>query len=148
MSVPTTLGGGPSDPAASRARAFAGPLAEFARQRSEHLDAVAEAFTLAEETLRSRRTVLGSEHPDTIKSLILFSTFAEHRDTGNDADKLRQRCQEALTLARRVLGSRHPDTMRAMSNLARSYDRLAFMEGSPSRGESRQLREELLELQT
>jgi hypothetical protein len=61
--------------------------------------------------LEIRRRTLGSEHPDTLRSMI-YLALSNYDDPGRrlEALELREKMLEAM---HRVLGSEHPDTKNA-----------------------------------
>jgi hypothetical protein len=73
------------------------------------------ARDLREQTLATRRRVLGNDHPDTLLSM--HGLAAIHQDLG-DQQGARQLFEQTLAGYRRVLGNDHPNTLSTMSNLA------------------------------
>ncbi len=99
------------------------------------------AYGLAEALYRreweTRRRVLGSEHPDTLRSMNnLAETFRAQGEL-NGAWKIQE---EVLEISMRVLGKEHPGTLRLMGNLAGTLSDQGDLDGA------RKIGEEVLEI--
>jgi tetratricopeptide (TPR) repeat protein len=96
------------------------------------------ALKFYEEVLAWRKSNLGPDHPDTLKSMSnlasIFHTLGRHAD----ALKL---LKETLAMRKAKLGSDHPETLASMINLANSYAAVG------RRADALNLREETLALQ-
>lgn len=74
----------------------------------------AEAKPHLERSLEIRRRILGSDHPDTVRSLWRFATLEARRQ---DYESAETHYQETIEIQRRVLGAEHPDRLEAMQDL-------------------------------
>ena len=85
----------------------------------EKHDSVQREFASArkpqEETMESRRHLLGEEHPDTLAAMARLARTLYRQGDWAGARKLQE---QVLATRRRLLGEEHPDTLTAMSNLA------------------------------
>jgi len=84
-------------------------------ERVARFDHVRGAYGSAENLLRRecklRRTILGSEHPNTLTSM---NNLAETFRAQGDMEGARKIQEQVLEIRRRVLGAEHPDTLAAM----------------------------------
>ncbi|MGH2670929.1 MAG: tetratricopeptide repeat protein, partial [bacterium] len=74
-----------------------------------------EAEALYRQTLGLRKRVLGSEHPDTLRSMYAFSHAFSVQGRHKEAEAL---LRETLEIQKRVLGSGHPETLRSLYAMA------------------------------
>jgi len=72
----------------------------------------AKAIPLLREALAGRRAVLGPEHPDTLRTMVVLASALGARS--EEADPL---LRAALAAQRRVLGPDHPDTLATLSEV-------------------------------
>jgi eukaryotic-like serine/threonine-protein kinase len=77
-----------------------------------------EAQRLCEEILVRRKTLLGTDHPETVSSMMDLAN--SYRELGRDQDAVKLH-EEALELAKVKLGADDRQTLRIMNNLASSY---------------------------
>ncbi|KAJ5004741.1 hypothetical protein K4K57_012041 [Colletotrichum sp. SAR 10_99] len=75
-----------------------------------------EAKELEVRVMKTRKSVLGEEHPDTLTSN-LASTYKK-LDKWKEAEELGVKVME---LSSKVLGAEHPDTLTSMANLASTF---------------------------
>ncbi len=81
------------------------------------------ALPLQVAALKTRRRVLGDEHPDTLSSVSKMGLLLKFMGRHEEALSF---CREALEARRRILGDDHPDTLTSISNmgvLLRAMDR-------------------------
>jgi tetratricopeptide (TPR) repeat protein len=79
--------------------------------------------------LTTRKTVLGEDHPDTLRSM---DDLAELYRLQRNHDKTEALHFESLEIRKRVLGDDHPETLDTMNNLARSYyEQGRYVEAEP-----------------
>ena len=95
----------------------------------------ASARPLHERALRSRRSVLSEDHPDTLESA---SNLAVNLHELGHYEQARQLNEEVLTRFRRVLGEDYPNTLASGSNLALDLHALGQYE------QARQLQQDTL----
>jgi non-specific serine/threonine protein kinase/serine/threonine-protein kinase len=81
----------------------------------DNLGLYPQAQLLFTDAIDIRRRVLGSEHPDTLRSMSRLSGDLRQQGHYAEAAKLER---ETLDIQRRVLGPEHPDTLASMSQLA------------------------------
>lgn len=74
----------------------------------------------SEDVLAMRERVLGSEHPDTLRSMTKLAPAYYRQGRYEEAATLER---VLLGMRERVLGSEHPDTLTSMISLARAYQR-------------------------
>lgn len=74
--------------------------------------------SLLSRAVETRKRVLGTRNPDTLKSLAGLAWTLQREGRYSDAEKLGR---EALDLQRRVLGREHPDTLRTASDLSWTF---------------------------
>ena len=67
--------------------------------------------------MQIQETVLGKDHPDTLRSMTGLATSL--RDQGKYAEAVAVH-RQTLQIQETVLGKDHPDTLRSMMNLAAS----------------------------
>lgn len=130
-------------PADSRNAALA-RAAMLGRQAEALLgsDQPAEALPLLDEVLRIRRSVLGGEHPDTLKSL---NNYAFALDVLGQSAAAEPLYAELLGLARRVFGARDPRTATTLNNYAGVLESLGrAAEAEPLYAEALLVRREVL----
>jgi serine/threonine protein kinase len=77
-----------------------------------------EAAKQLEGAMDLRRRVLGSQHPDTLRSMSSLAAVYDDEGRYAQAEALDS---QTLETQRRVLGPEHPDTLRSMNNLAWVY---------------------------
>src|SRR5436305_872701 len=70
------------------------------------------------QALELRETVLGQEHPDTLKSMNNLAIVLEAQAKFKQAEEMHR---QALELRETVLGQEHPKTLKSMSYLAWTY---------------------------
>jgi tetratricopeptide (TPR) repeat protein len=87
------------------------------------------AIAYAEESLRLRKLVLGTEHPDT---LTIMHDLAEYYPYEVSFEKAEAHCVETLGLRQQFLGEEHPDTLKSMSRLALLYSTNGFNDQAES----------------
>ena len=66
----------------------------------------------------TRKRVLGTEHPDTLTSMINLASLYSEQGRWKEAEKLGVLAMETT---KRVLGTEHPDTLASMANLASTF---------------------------
>ncbi|KAI1202896.1 P-loop containing nucleoside triphosphate hydrolase protein [Nemania serpens] len=76
------------------------------------------AETLARKSHRTRQTLLGSKHPETLVSLAILASTYWHQGRWKKAESLEL---QVLEMSKTVLGPDHPDTLASMANLASTY---------------------------
>jgi len=81
-------------------------------------DSAAQAIEIAEPLLADQERVLGTDHPDTLKTR--NSLANAYRDAGRTAEAITLH-ERNLTDRERVLGTDHPDTLKTRNNLALAY---------------------------
>jgi non-specific serine/threonine protein kinase/serine/threonine-protein kinase len=74
-----------------------------------------DALPLWEKALKSRRALLGDEHPETLESINGLGTLYRRMGRYDEAEPLNL---EAVAASRRVLGEEHEGTLRAINALA------------------------------
>ncbi|KAF1976461.1 hypothetical protein BU23DRAFT_627867 [Bimuria novae-zelandiae CBS 107.79] len=74
-----------------------------------------EAETLAIQSMKVRKTVLGREHQDTVWSIAMVADTYSLGGRWDEAEKLREQVVETR---KKKLGVDHPDTLTSMANLA------------------------------
>ena len=80
-----------------------------------------EAMELQETVLEARQRTLGSEHPDTLRTM--NSLAISYSDLGRKQEAMELN-ETVLKAHQRTLGSEHLDTLRTMNNLAADYSDL------------------------
>jgi len=104
-------------------------------------DHVRGAYGSAENLLRRecelRRTILGTEHPDTLMSMNNLAATLQAQGELEGARKIQE---QVLEIMRRVLGAEHPDTLTSMNNLALTLQVQGDLEGA------RKIHEQVLEI--
>ncbi|KAI5811962.1 hypothetical protein BZA77DRAFT_253896 [Pyronema omphalodes] len=79
-----------------------------------------DSHPLAERATTIRKLLLGHEHRETLKSMLLLADASFHIG-------MRDKCEEieveVVALSEKVLGGDHPDTLKAMRNLASTLSR-------------------------
>lgn len=75
---------------------------------------------LLEEMLRMKKTILGLDHRDTLRSMLRFACF--HHDHGKYEDAIAFG-EQALCKSTKTLGAEHKDTLRRIEGLANSYSK-------------------------
>ncbi|KAK3376988.1 hypothetical protein B0T24DRAFT_665831 [Lasiosphaeria ovina] len=98
-----------------------------------------EAEQLYRQTLALQTKVLGSEHPDTLCTILGIANAVSNQGNYSEAEQL---YRQTLVLQTKVLGSEHPDTLRTMNNLA------AAVGDQGNYSEAEQLYRQTLALQT
>jgi len=78
------------------------------------------AEALLSKSLESRRRLLGTKDPATLRSMDSLAWTMNHASRYRDAEAL---LRQTLDLRRTVLGPEHPDTLRTLGNLAESVYR-------------------------
>jgi non-specific serine/threonine protein kinase/serine/threonine-protein kinase len=81
----------------------------------------AEAEKLEREALAVRRRILGTEHADTLASMLDLGSTLDSAGRYAEAEKLQR---ETIEIQRRVLGPYNPATLGSMNNLAFSLEHL------------------------
>ncbi len=71
--------------------------------------------SLLERSVEIQRRVLGSKHPDTLRSMRLLGWTLQREGTYAEAEKLQR---ATLDIQRRVLGPEHAETLQSMNDLA------------------------------
>jgi len=84
-----------------------------------------------------RHCILGSEHPDTLRSMNNLAATLKAQDDLAGARKLQER---VLEMTRRILGDEHPDTLTSMNNLAMTLKAQGDLAGA------REIQERVLEM--
>lgn len=77
-----------------------------------------DAETALKPVLRSMKTALGEEHPDTADARLELAVVYAHQGRWKEAQELEER---GLILARQVFGLKHPNTLSIEASLARMY---------------------------
>ena len=85
---------------------------------SEEQGRYATAETMARKSLDTRRTVLGAEDHDTLKSMARLASTYWFQGRWSEAETLEVQVLEAH---KTILGTDHPDTLRSMASLALTY---------------------------
>jgi tetratricopeptide (TPR) repeat protein len=103
-------------------------------------------FILAEPIARAssvlRETVLGKEHPDTLRSMNNLAGLLYRQGKYKEAEKMNR---QTLELTETVLGKNHPNTLISMSNLAVVLDRQGkYEEAEKMNRQTLELRETVL----
>ena len=75
----------------------------------------AEAEVMAASCLRTRRRMLGNDHPDTLTSVSNLASMLQDQGKYEAAEEMNR---QALEGYEKVLGKEHPDTLTSVSNLA------------------------------
>jgi tetratricopeptide (TPR) repeat protein len=78
----------------------------------------AEAETLAEQSMKVRKKVLGRDHPDTMNSIAMVANAYSLGGQWYKAEKLEVQVMET---SKKKLGADHPSTLTSMANLASTY---------------------------
>jgi tetratricopeptide (TPR) repeat protein len=78
----------------------------------------AEAETLAEQSMKVRKKVLGRDHPDTMNSIAMVANAYSLGGQWYEAEKLEVQVME---MSKKKLGADHPDTLTSLGNLASTY---------------------------
>jgi len=86
----------------------------------DNLGLYARAQPLLQRAVDIRRHVLGSENPDTLRSMNDLARTLDHEGHYAEAETL---IRQTLDVERRVLGPEHPDTVWSISNLGISLTR-------------------------
>ncbi|KZM28507.1 uncharacterized protein EKO05_0006017 [Ascochyta rabiei] len=89
-------------------------VAWYAREMGQ----CSKALELISASLQTRESVLGAEHPDTLRSLNELGLVLGYQGKYNEAEEVHQRALEARNW---VLGKEHVDTMTSRVNLALTY---------------------------
>src|SRR5436305_1325941 len=71
------------------------------------------------QALGLRETVLGKEHPDTLRSMNNLAVVLSGQGKHEQAEEI---YRQALGLRETVLGKENPDTLRSMNNLAQAEE--------------------------
>jgi tetratricopeptide (TPR) repeat protein len=79
---------------------------------------VLDAERMAVEAMEVDKKVLGPQHKDTIRSMVMVGLAYGLRGRWDEAEKL---FMEAMELGKKVLGAEHADTLTSMSELAAIY---------------------------
>ncbi|KAH8654542.1 hypothetical protein BGZ60DRAFT_568352 [Tricladium varicosporioides] len=74
-----------------------------------------EAETMYRQTLQLKEKVLGTEHPDTLASMMGLANSLGQQGKYTEADTI---FRQTLQLQEKVLGTEHPDTLMSMNNHA------------------------------
>ncbi|KAI2474908.1 TPR-12 multi-domain protein [Pyrenophora tritici-repentis] len=82
---------------------------------AERMGNSTDAATLATESMRARKKVLGQEHQDTLSSMAMVGSAYRLGGRWADAEKLEVQVMETR---KKKLGADHPDTLISMANLA------------------------------
>ena len=77
-----------------------------------------KAIRLRIQVLRERRTKLGGDHPDTLRSMGNLASTYWKQGRWSEAEALQM---QVLTICKAKLGEDHPDTLRSRGNLACTY---------------------------
>jgi len=80
-----------------------------------------QAETLENKVLATRKSILGVEHPETIRAMANLAGTYGNLGKYTEAEKLEI---QVLDARNRILGVQHPDTIHAMANLAVTYGKL------------------------
>ena len=113
-------------------------LGESSRIRGKY----AEAEAMDQQALQLRETVLGKDHPDTLRSMSSLAASLRHQGKYAEAEAMHR---QALQLRETVLGKDHPDTLRSMSSLAASLGHQGkYAEAETMHRQTLQLREMVL----
>jgi len=104
-------------------------------------DYVLGAYKFAEKLWRrewgTRHRILGSEHPDTLRSMGNLALTLQAQGDLAGARKLEE---QVLEIRRRILGDEHPDTLTSMNNLAMTLKAQGDLAGA------REIQEQVLEI--
>ncbi len=95
----------------------------------------AKARQAFEQALRTARTGLGEDHPETA---VCASNLAHCLGILQKGDEARRLIEQALRIQRKALGEQHPDTATSLNNLA------AFLQKRGESGQARQMYEQAL----
>ena len=79
-----------------------------------NLGLYSKAIPILQESLETRKAVLGREHPDVANSL---NNLANVLDDHGDYAGAEARHREALAMRRKLLGDEHPDVAKSLNNL-------------------------------
>ncbi|KAI1663834.1 TPR-12 multi-domain protein [Pyrenophora tritici-repentis] len=82
---------------------------------AERMGNSTDAATLATESMKARKKVLGQEHEDTLSSMAMVGSAYRLGGRWDDAEKLEVQVMETR---KKKLGADHPDTVTSMANLA------------------------------
>ncbi|OAG04890.1 uncharacterized protein CC84DRAFT_1165253 [Paraphaeosphaeria sporulosa] len=82
---------------------------------AESTGSIADAVSLATESLKAREKMLGHKHEDTIQSIAMVADAYSLGGRWNEAEKMRKQVMETR---KKKLGADHPDTLTSMANLA------------------------------
>jgi hypothetical protein len=85
---------------------------------AEMMGNIVDATTLAIQSMKVRKTVLGREHQDTIWSVAMVADAFSLGGRWDEAEKLRRQVVEA---SKTKLGADHPSTLTSMADLASTY---------------------------
>ncbi|KAF5857543.1 hypothetical protein ETB97_005646 [Aspergillus alliaceus] len=77
-----------------------------------------EAEKLEMQVMETSETVLGAEHPSTLRSIMNLAGTYRNQGRWNEAEKLEVQVME---ISKTVLGAEHPDTLSSVVNLASTY---------------------------
>jgi tetratricopeptide (TPR) repeat protein len=77
-----------------------------------------ESEELFVQVIKTRKRVLGEEHPDTLNSIANLATTYRNQGRWKEAEELEVQVMETR---KRVLGEEHPDMLTSMANLAATY---------------------------
>ncbi|HEY6943870.1 MAG TPA: serine/threonine-protein kinase, partial [Candidatus Acidoferrum sp.] len=86
----------------------------------DNLGLYTRAQTLLQRAVNIRQQVLGTEKPDTLRSMSNLSRTLDHEGRYAEAETL---IRQTLEIQRRILGPEHPDTVWSISNLGISLTR-------------------------
>jgi tetratricopeptide (TPR) repeat protein len=81
-------------------------------------DSAGQSIGIAEPLLADQERLLGTSHPETLKTRISLASAYQFAGRAIDAITLNE---QNLTDCERVLGTDHPDTLRTSNNLANAY---------------------------
>ena len=94
-------------------------------------DKLGEAEGLDRKILEQRKRVLGSEDPQTLKSMHALAASLFRQAKYDEAEML---LRETLEIRKRVLGLQHQDTLSSMSDLGVAYtEQGKYSEAEPDR---------------
>jgi tetratricopeptide (TPR) repeat protein len=85
---------------------------------AEKMGNITDAATLAMNSMKARKKVLGQEHKDTLSSMAMVGSAYRLGGRWQDAEKLEV---EVMETRKTKLGIDHPDTLTSMGNLASTY---------------------------
>ena len=84
----------------------------------DHVGSWNDAEKLEEQVMKARKEKLGSEHRDTLRSMIHLASIYSEQGRWDEAEKLKVQIMEAV---KEALGPHHPDTLTVIANLANTY---------------------------